>query len=672
MLFRSLQPLANLRLSIQLAVNTANAGNLAAADFTAPSGKMFLVGEALKALPAGTVINGEFVSGTDVDNALLMFSYLDVAGTDIILAAINNKNFSSFTQLVAAAMNAYNGLLVVNTDTELRYGSIQGAIDAAQTLTGHTIEVGTGIFYENITINKAGLTVKNGSSPVIDGGGSGIVVTITADNVTFTGFGVTGSGLIQPAAGIALINVTGCEISGNTVYSNLAGIVVAGGSGNTISGNTLNANGNAIALVNMGEVGGSVSIGSTSNTVEGNIITNSLQYGIWVAQNCNENEILDNNVSNSAGSGIFLWKAHDGLIQGNTSTGNSYGIEVFASEDVTITGNILTGNQKGVVLRTGVYGALEPATINAVITNNNISGNTNSAIDASENQGIEVAATCNWFGTEVASAIADMISGNVQYLPFLRVDNDYGDVEPWWSTDKYSCIGVGPVVVYDQDPLLPGTNIIGSHMTIQAAIDAASTLNGHYIAVSSGNYDELVNVTKEVTISGHGADNTLIEKISPAANANFITISASNVAIKDIAISGPTGGSTTRGIHIDGTRSNVSIVNVISQQHNHGIHVNAGSDITNLSLTNTVLNINGNGLQIDGGAKVDGLNITGGEISGNLFGLSVAAINDADNSDDLKNVTITGTEFKDNKVFGLMFNKGQAMTLTGLDRKSVV
>ncbi len=275
-------------------------------------------------------------------------------------------------------------------------------------------------------------------------------------------------------------------------------------------------------------------------------------------------------------------------------------------------------------------------------------------------------ATCNWWGTSSASLIAPKVSNNVQFLPFLVVDNDYGVVDPWWSTDNYSCIGVGPVVVYNQDPSLTGTVIVSSHMTIQAAIDASTTLPGHYIAVSSGNYNELVNVHKGVTISGHGANNTLLEKLSPATDANFITISASNVAIKDIAISGPTGGSTTRGIFIDGTLSNVSLVNVISQQHLYGVHVNAGSEISNLSLTNTVLNINGNGLQIDAEAKVDGLTITDGEMNGNLFGFSTAANSGYDNSNDLNNVTITGTSFQNNGWFGLLFNKGKNVILDGL------
>jgi parallel beta-helix repeat protein len=531
------------------------------------------------------------------------------------------------------------------------YPTIQAAIDAA--ISGDQIEICAGTYIENATTQSFTLGTKQGLKFIGQTDLAGNPTTIIQGSLYLND---NDNGKVENIKFIynttlsllSLQNTNGLEIK-NCVFvgDNFTTISIVGI--NHVSG----PNGNSAILV------------EDCKFIDGLHVSINSRFGSSPAFSHIFGLHVKNSIFNNVKSGINQQSANDVIVENSTfnlSGIGSYGVRFASATDIannlSITGSVFTvapgySSSYAIHLRAAAGGVL--------LAENNTIG-----FEVLNQSTALLNATCNWYETEDASVIAAKITGPVHYLPFLRVDNNYGDVEPWWSTDKYSCIGVGPVVVYNQDPSIPGTLIVGSHMTIQAAIDAATTLPTHYIAVSSGNYDELVNVYKEVTISGHGADNTLLEKLSPAADANFITISASNVAIKDIAISGPAGGSTTRGIHINGTHSNVSIVNVISQQHLYGVHVNEGSDITNLSLANTSLTINGNGLQIDAGAKVDGLTITGGEISGNLFGLSIAAINEADNSDDLKNVTITGTEFKDNKVFGLMFNKGQAMTLTGL------
>ena len=62
------------------------------------------------------------------------------------------------------------GYRVHNLNTRLNYTSIQEAVDAPETLNGHTIFVQEGTYNENVVLGKSYLTLigENKSSTVID------------------------------------------------------------------------------------------------------------------------------------------------------------------------------------------------------------------------------------------------------------------------------------------------------------------------------------------------------------------------------------------------------------------------------------------------------------------------------------------------------------------------
>jgi len=106
--------------------------------------------------------------------------------------------------------------LTVNDNGGADYNTIQAAINAAD--PGDTIDVWSGTYEEDITINKQLNVIGAGSgSTIIYGTETGDVVTITADNVRFSGFKIAGSGSGQGDAAIDLNNVGGCEIDNNTI-----------------------------------------------------------------------------------------------------------------------------------------------------------------------------------------------------------------------------------------------------------------------------------------------------------------------------------------------------------------------------------------------------------------------------------------------------------------------
>ena len=68
------------------------------------------------------------------------------------------------------------------------FTGIQDAINNAS--DGDTIIVYSGIYYENVVVNKS-VTLKGIGHPVVDASGKGDAIRLTADGITLEGFNVT-------------------------------------------------------------------------------------------------------------------------------------------------------------------------------------------------------------------------------------------------------------------------------------------------------------------------------------------------------------------------------------------------------------------------------------------------------------------------------------------------
>ena len=93
-----------------------------------------------------------------------------------------SKTFQPPTQVWVDAVNGDDS----NSGTEAApFATIQKGVN--EVAEDGTVHVGSGTYNEHITINQS-LTLQAGSSPIIDGGGTGTAVTINASNVTIIGF----------------------------------------------------------------------------------------------------------------------------------------------------------------------------------------------------------------------------------------------------------------------------------------------------------------------------------------------------------------------------------------------------------------------------------------------------------------------------------------------------
>jgi len=194
------------------------------------------------------------------------------------------------------------------------FSKIQDAVNAAS--PGDTIRVFDGIYPEwNLVLNKDNLSLigENKDNTIIDGMNYGWILTITAQNVTVTGFTIQKSPI--STAGIFLNHAIGSKIRNNIIKNHDSGIYSAFSNGNVIENNWVTNNNEGIIL----------SMVSKENKIRNNNVTNNTLFaGIDLANGAHDNEIENNNiVQNTYG----IWISFDNnSIFGNQIVNNDVGI----------------------------------------------------------------------------------------------------------------------------------------------------------------------------------------------------------------------------------------------------------------------------------------------------------------------------------------------------------
>ena len=348
-------------------------------------------------------------------------------------------------------------------------GYIQDLIDNAN--PGDTIYIPSGIYYENIVIDKSiSLIGEDKNTTIIDGSNVGDVVNITADWVNISGFTIQNSGEEWGDAGINLenhnsiyintITITDNTISNHNYFSIFlrdnynVNIIITGNSifynrfsilfyccygNNLISGNNISYNGGGIVYsysdpcnisyntisnndygINLGAGGGMI--------IHGNFISNNSGHGIYLGEFSGGNIITDNIISNNRGGIDFCWGNRKNVVTGNYISGNEYGVYIPYSFFYDCCDNIIAGNN----IKNNLYGIyIDYNGYNNTIYHNNIINNEQNAQDEGNNTWDNGKSGNYWDDYDGEDNNGDGI-GDTPYL-ILGGDNEdrYPLMEPW-------------------------------------------------------------------------------------------------------------------------------------------------------------------------------------------------------------------------------------------------
>jgi len=398
-------------------------------------------------------------------------------------------------------------LPVHNIDSGKNFSTIQGAINDNETLNEHTIFVEAGTYYENVIIVKNGLRLigENSSSTIIDGNGTGSPVYIHANFVTVTGFGIRNSRSGYLYSGIRVNHCNRSNITGNTLTNNTDGVCLTYSVNNTICNNIIiNNDWNGIHL----------KYDCNYNVISSNTLLNN-RNGINIEVNSSDNYVLKNYIAESEWDGIDLKGSQNNKIKGNTIT-NCF---------------------------TGMYLGFETDNKNIIYHNNFMNNMYQVTCYSAPNIWDDCYPSggnywSDYNGTDLFSGLFQNETGSdgIGDTPYIINTNN---IDGYPLIRRYGSIR--------------NLNTSRAYLTIQSAINAPETLDGHTIFVEEGTYYENVVINKSISLIG---ENNVTTTIDGNITATVVAVTAGNVTVSQFTIRN--GADRYAGISLSSNGNNVN------------------------------------------------------------------------------------------------------------------
>lgn len=417
---------------------------------------------------------------------------------------------------------------VHNLDLGFGYTTIQYAIDDSDTLNGHTIFAENGTYYENVVVHKSiNLTGEDRDTTIIDGGGFGNVVYVSANWVNLTGFTITGGGPNFEEAGLILLNVSYCQIYGNNISTNdYYGLYLIQSSNNFIINNNVydnihhgivvidsdyNSIGNNLAYNNYH----GILITGANNTVIYNILHDNLHEGIALS-GADNSTVINNTAYSNGWRGIYLKDSNQNVIVNNTLFDNTNGGMIVWDSSLF---NKIINNNISFNLDFGIW--IYSLASENIISNNNFSNNVNEGIliEVSNNNNVtNNSVKNNGYGIYVTASLNNRIyhnfinntnQANDDSANGNQWDNGYPSGGNYWSDYTGEDLFSGP-----------NQNIIGNDGIGDTNYTIDSDSKDHYPLMGKiGEYIFLYEGWNLISLPSLQSDANLSSVLSPIAGS---------------------------------------------------------------------------------------------------------------------------------------------------------
>jgi nitrous oxidase accessory protein len=259
--------------------------------------------------------------------------------------------------LVAAGLS---GFATAETLTAVPGEPLQALLDRAR--DGDVVELAAGEYKEAIRIERR-LVLAGRPGAVLDGGGAGSVVRVTASDVTIRGVTIRGSGrdLQTMDSGVFLEKTAErALVENNRFEGNLFGIYVHGAAGSRVLRNVIEG----VRGGRLSEAGNGVSLWNAPDVT---IADNTFRYGrdgIFTISSRKDRFI--GNRFEQVRFAVHYMYTNDSEVSGNVSAGNDIGYAIMFSRNLVIRNNQSRGDRE--------HGLLLNYTINSRIEDNVIAG----------------------------------------------------------------------------------------------------------------------------------------------------------------------------------------------------------------------------------------------------------------------------------------------------------
>jgi nitrous oxidase accessory protein len=239
-------------------------------------------------------------------------------------------------QIFPAAVVAVglSGFASAATLTAVPGQPLQALLDRAG--DGDTVELAAGVYKGAVRINRS-LVLTGPPGAVLDGGGEGNVVTVTAPDVTVRGVTIRASGRDLQAmnSGVFLQKTAlRATIEGNRLADNLFGVYVHGAAGSRVVHNVVEG----LRSLRLSEAGNGVSLWNAPDVTVAN---NTFRYGrdgIFTISSRKDRFL--NNRFEQVRFAVHYMYTNDSEVSGNVSVGNHVGYAIMYSNRLLIFDNI--------------------------------------------------------------------------------------------------------------------------------------------------------------------------------------------------------------------------------------------------------------------------------------------------------------------------------------------